>query len=80
MTTILQTHAVILVVVAGMALGVILQGRRLRGSCGLSAEDCHCNALQVRSCENVSGSAVGGASVDARKSSPTSRRPASPRR
>ena len=64
MTTFLLTLAVIVVVVAAMALGVMIQGRRLRGSCGLSAEDCHCNALQVRSCENVERSAVGGSSGD----------------
>ena len=64
MTTFLLTLAVIVVVVAAMALGVMIQGRRLRGSCGLSAEDCHCNALQVRSCENVERSSVGRSSVD----------------
>ena len=52
MITFLAALAVILVVVLGMAVGVILQGRRLRGSCGLTGDDCHCSALQARRCEH----------------------------
>ena len=50
METFLATLAVFAVVVLAMAVGVILQGRRLRGSCGGSEGDCTCSALAARSC------------------------------
>ncbi len=53
MTTFLATLAVVAVVVFAMALGAILQGRRLRGSCGLTGDDCACSALRARNCEHV---------------------------
>lgn len=34
MTTFLLTFGLLLVIVLGMALGVILMGRRIKGSCG----------------------------------------------
>ena len=53
MTTFLATVAVLVLVIAGMAIGVVLQGRRLRGSCGLTGDDCACSNLQARSCEHA---------------------------
>jgi hypothetical protein len=52
-TTFLATLVVLLLVVGGMALGVMVHGRRLRGSCGLTGDDCACSALQARSCQHV---------------------------
>ena len=57
MTTFLATIAVMLLVVAGMAVGVVVHGRRLRGSCGLTGDDCRCSALQARSCDHVQSTA-----------------------
>ena len=50
METFLATLTVFGVVVLAMAVGVILQGRRLKGSCGGAGEDCSCSALAARSC------------------------------
>jgi hypothetical protein len=33
-----------------MSVGVLVQGKRLRGSCGGTGEDCHCSALEARKC------------------------------
>lgn len=52
MTTFLFALVAFALVLAGMAVGVAVTGRRLRGSCGLSAEDCACSALQARNCPN----------------------------
>ena len=35
---------------AGMAVGVIFQGRRLKGSCGGTQGACTCSALAARAC------------------------------
>ena len=53
MITFLATLAVVLLTVTGMALGVMIQGKRLRGSCGLTDDDCACTALQARLCRNL---------------------------
>jgi hypothetical protein len=37
-------------VTAAMALGVIVQGKRLRGSCGGTGRDCECSPLAARHC------------------------------
>jgi len=34
-----------------MSIGVIFQGKRLRGSCGGTGQDCHCNNVGALSCE-----------------------------
>ena len=65
MTTFLATLVVLLFVVSGMALGVVIQGRRLRGSCGLTGEDCACSLLQVRSCSHVRAPGAPGATAEA---------------
>jgi len=36
--------------VTGLATGLLLQGRRLRGSCGRTGEDCLCSPLAARRC------------------------------
>ena len=53
MTTFLATLAVVLLTITAMALGVMLQGKRLRGSCGLTGDDCACTAIQARLCRHV---------------------------
>lgn len=50
MATFLATTAIFLLVALAMSLGAILQGRRLRGSCGGTGKDCECSPLAARSC------------------------------
>ena len=50
MTTFLATLVVFGAVILAMSLGAILQGRRLKGSCGGSGEDCSCSPLAARNC------------------------------
>ncbi len=38
-------------VVLAMSLGAVLQGRRLKGSCGGVGEDCSCTPLAARACK-----------------------------
>ena len=51
MATFIATLAVFGVAVAAMALGVIVQGKRLKGSCGGTGKACECSALKARSCQ-----------------------------
>ena len=55
MTTLLLTIVIIGVLMLGMAVGVILNGRELKGSCGGSgAEDCFCERNNLpRACEQI---------------------------
>jgi hypothetical protein len=48
--TFVATLVIFAAVLSAMAVGVILQGRRLRGSCGGVGGDCTCSALAARSC------------------------------
>lgn len=50
MATFVASAAVFGLVVIGMALGVLVQGKRLRGSCGGSGEACSCSPLAARHC------------------------------
>jgi len=50
MTTFLFTLAIFAITMLAMALGVMLSGRRLRGSCGRTGEDCSCSWIGRRSC------------------------------
>ena len=50
MVTFAAAVAVFGLAVLGMATGVLLQGRRLRGSCGGSGEACLCSPLAARHC------------------------------
>ncbi|HJN74363.1 MAG TPA: DUF539 domain-containing protein [Myxococcota bacterium] len=50
MTTFLATFGFVAVAMVAMAIGVILTGRRLRGSCGGGADDCVCEIEKRREC------------------------------
>ena len=50
MATFVAAFAVFGLAVLGMALGLLLQGRRLRGSCGRTGEACLCSPLAARHC------------------------------
>ena len=50
MATFAATLIVFAAVLAAMAVGVVFQGRRLKGSCGGIRGDCTCSALAARSC------------------------------
>ena len=50
MTTLLASMAVFGLAVFAMALGVVVQGRQLTGSCGATGESCHCSPLAARHC------------------------------
>ena len=50
METFAATLVIFVAVLSAMALGVIVQGRRLRGSCGGVGGDCTCSVLAVRAC------------------------------
>ncbi len=51
MATFLATLVVVGIVVLGMSLGAILQGRRLQGSCGGTGKACQCTPLKARHCK-----------------------------
>ncbi len=50
MTVMLVSTGFVAIAMVGMALGVILSDRRLRGSCGGSGEDCVCEIEKRRAC------------------------------
>jgi len=50
MTTILLTIGVLGAVMLGMGVGVILAGKRLRGSCGGVGGSCDCTDAQRQTC------------------------------
>ncbi len=50
MATFLATLVVFGLVTLGMALGVIVQGKRLQGSCGGTGKACKCSPLAARHC------------------------------
>ncbi|MEE8581667.1 MAG: DUF539 domain-containing protein [Myxococcota bacterium] len=50
MATFLAALVIFATVLSGMAVGVVFQGRRLRGSCGGTGLDCTCSTLAARSC------------------------------
>lgn len=51
MQTLLATFLFFCAVMAAMALGVMLQGRRLKGSCGGIGGDCPCDEAAQQECE-----------------------------
>ena len=50
MQTFLATLVLFLIIVGAMALGVLLTGRSLRGSCGGTGEGCECSEERRRAC------------------------------
>ena len=50
LATLVATLAIFAVVVLMMAIGVLIQGKRLRGSCGGSGKACECSPLAARAC------------------------------
>jgi len=50
LTTFLATLVVFGFAVIAMAIGVMVQGRRLQGSCGGAERDCACSVLEARRC------------------------------
>jgi hypothetical protein len=51
MQTFIAALAVFGIAVVVMSLGVIVQGKRLRGSCGGTGENCHCSSVGAYSCD-----------------------------
>ena len=50
MATFFATLVIFLAVAAAMGIGVMLQGKKLKGSCGGSGKECECSPLAARSC------------------------------
>jgi hypothetical protein len=50
MATFLAALVVVGLTVFAMSIGAIVEGRRLRGSCGGSGQDCACSSLAARTC------------------------------
>ncbi len=50
MQTLLATFLVVGIVMLLMATGVVFSGRRLRGSCGGTGEDCSCDGPKKKAC------------------------------
>ncbi len=51
MTTILLTIGLFGAIMLGMAIGVIVSGKTLKGSCGGVGGDCDCTPSERESCE-----------------------------
>lgn len=52
MSTFIATFVVLAFLMTSMALGVLLSGRRLRGSCGgVANDDCTCSLSERRACQ-----------------------------
>jgi hypothetical protein len=50
MQTFVATFLLFGIVVGAMAIGVIFSNRKLKGSCGFSAEDCACDRAKQARC------------------------------
>ena len=50
MATFVATLCVFGLAVLAMALGVLVQGKRLQGSCGATGKACKCSPLAARHC------------------------------
>jgi len=50
MATFIATATVFGLVVLAMALGAMIQGKKLKGSCGGTGRDCECSPLAARTC------------------------------
>ena len=50
MATFVAAFAIFVLAVAAMAVGAMVQGRRLKGSCGGAGDGCSCSPLAARRC------------------------------
>ena len=50
MDTFFATLLIVAAVMAAMSVGVVVSGRRLRGSCGGMGKDCECDEEARRAC------------------------------
>ncbi len=50
LATLLFTLAIFGIVMLGMAIGVLFQGKRLQGSCGGTGKDCECSPEAAKEC------------------------------
>jgi hypothetical protein len=50
MDTFFATLLIVAAVMAAMAIGVVVSGRQLRGSCGGIGKDCECDDEARRAC------------------------------
>jgi hypothetical protein len=57
MQTFLATLVVFALAMLAMAVGVVFSGRRLRGSCGGTGEDCSCDAAARAECARTKAQA-----------------------
>jgi hypothetical protein len=57
MSTLLTTIAVMALMMLAMALGVLVSGRRLKGSCGGIGGDCECDAAGRAACPRTKAQA-----------------------
>lgn len=51
METFVATAVAIALLMTAMGIGVIVSGRRLRGSCGGTGEDCECSLADRKACK-----------------------------
>ena len=51
MQTFIATFLVFIAVMGAMAIGVMVHGRRLQGSCGGTGGECPCDEAAQRECE-----------------------------
>jgi len=51
MQTFLATFLFFIAVMAAMAIGVMIHGRRLQGSCGGTGGECPCDEVAQQECE-----------------------------
>jgi len=50
LATFLATLVIFVLAAAGMSIGVLVQGKRLQGSCGGTGKACTCSPIAARSC------------------------------
>jgi hypothetical protein len=58
MGTFIATLGLFGIVVLAMSVGVIVSGKRLKGSCGMTGDDCSCSRQTRANCEHLKEPAV----------------------